>query len=414
MRLLPGIRENNLYLNSTTKRVFHGKIKWVFIWNGYRFSDRPQEKEKSMFFTDYLVDNYEMIYELAGLVIMLVISVHVSDRMKSLTRWTALLLFVESLVFALERWTQSYSQLSLLRPLLTAGLYSLYPAILLLVMQTIIPKNPSRRTIMLLSIPWLLSIPVFFSSQWTRLVCWYTSDNHYQAGPLYRLPYFLFAFYCLVFLVLNMRYFRRYSRLNRSVTDFISFGAMAGVLLYLFCSDGKDYSGLFTAAILLYYICIYIHMAMSDPLTGLLNRQSYYQTTRINSKQITAVASVDMNELKYYNDTFGHEAGDAALVTIAEALQKGCGKGATVYRVGGDEFVVIYLGIDEAGVQASIENMRRQLADTEYICAFGYDMKDPDETLDDVVSKADAQMYKDKTELKAKLVANGGVLHNRH
>ncbi|MBR4150306.1 MAG: hypothetical protein IKR08_02905, partial [Firmicutes bacterium] len=195
------------------------------------------------------MDNYEMIYELAGLVIMLMISLHVSDRMKSLTRWTALLLFVESLVFALERWTQSYSQLSLLRPLLTAGLYSLYPAILLLVMQTIIPKNPSRRTIMLLSIPWLLSIPVFFSSQWTRLVCWYTSDNHYQAGPLYRLPYFLFAFYCLVFLVLNMRYFRRYSRLNRSVTDFISFGAMAGVLLYLFCSDGKDYSGLFTAAI---------------------------------------------------------------------------------------------------------------------------------------------------------------------
>ena len=82
-----------------------------------------------------------------------------------------------------------------------------------------------------------------------------------------------------------------------------------------------------------------------------------------------------MNELKYYNDTFGHAKGDEALRTISNVLKKYCGKGGHVYRVGGDEFMILYYGAIESDVIKNIEKMRLEMSKTEYVCAFGYAMR---------------------------------------
>jgi len=80
-----------------------------------------------MGFVEYILENFSMIYELIGLVVILGVSAHLSERMKKLTVTVVVLLLIESAIFSLEKWTQTFEKLSLLRPILTACLYSLYP-----------------------------------------------------------------------------------------------------------------------------------------------------------------------------------------------------------------------------------------------------------------------------------------------
>ncbi|MCR4961476.1 MAG: diguanylate cyclase [Lachnospiraceae bacterium] len=69
---------------------------------------------------------------------------------------------------------------------------------------------------------------------------------------------------------------------------------------------------------MIYYLSLYVLTAKEDTLTHLLNRQCYYADSEKEKDMITAVVSVDMNDLKKINDTHGHDAGDKALKTVAE------------------------------------------------------------------------------------------------
>lgn len=250
-----------------------------------------------MGFVHYVLENFTMLYELLGLVVILGVSAHLSQRMKKLTVTVVILLFLESVVFSLEQWTQTFEKLSILRPILTAILYSIYPLILM-TLTLLTETNGVTRRSLFLAIPWIISVPLFFFSQWTHLVVWYHEENHFARGPLSYLPYFLFLFYIVVFFVQNVRYFRSYSSMNRAAARYIVLGAVAGVVLYFFFDGYKDYSAIFTSAILLYYVLVYIHMARIDQLTSLPNRQSFYQDLATESQSVTGIISIDMNELK--------------------------------------------------------------------------------------------------------------------
>ncbi|MBO4276986.1 MAG: GGDEF domain-containing protein, partial [Clostridia bacterium] len=321
---------------------------------------------------DYITSNYIMIFELAGLMIMLGISVHVSARMKKLTVAVAVLLFAISVLYELEAWTSTFESLSMFRPMLTACVYSLYPIVLLLTLQMTAKLEMSNKLSLALIVPLLICIPVYFTTQWTHIVCYFSPENGYHGGPLNRLPYIVFALYCAVFIFLNFRYFKNSGREVRIIAGFIVVGPVVGVLFYLFRDYSGNYSGLFTSAIVLYFLLIYIHMARIDPLTQLLNRQSYYRVINSNSEHVSAAVSVDMNELKYINDTYGHDDGDKALTAVAGVLTAHRGNGGTVYRVGGDEFVILYRGVSEENVKNAIAEMREYMAKTDYTCAFGY------------------------------------------
>jgi len=71
-----------------------------------------------------------------------------------------------------------------------------------------------------------------------------------------------------------------------------------------------------------------------DPLTGLLNRRAF------NEVQPDAIALVDLDSLKWVNDTHGHRAGDQALQELAGRLVLAFGPDS-VFRIAGDEFVVV-------------------------------------------------------------------------
>ena len=345
-----------------------------------------------MVIKDLIRENFVMIYELIGLLIMLRISVHVSERTKRLTVAVVILLLAEVVIFRLQAWTETFEQLSPARPFLAAADYTIYPFILILVMLITTKGRLKGKKLLLMMIPAVVSVPVYFTSPWTRLVFYFSEDNTFHGGPLHYWAYFVFAFYCAVFLIQNFIYFKKYPGFSRIASVYIILGPIVGVFLYLFVLDYSSYSTLFSTALLLYYLCIYIHTARIDPLTLLMNRQSYYQDINTRAVRITGVVSVDMNELKYLNDTFGHEAGDKALRAVSEILVDNSGRG-TVYRVGGDEFIILYFDQEERELISAIKRMREKLAETEYSCAFGYAMKGALDHVDDAVTLADSRMY---------------------
>ena len=72
-----------------------------------------------------------------------------------------------------------------------------------------------------------------------------------------------------------------------------------------------------------------------------------------------SVAIVDLDRFKHYNDTYGHLAGDQCLVTVARALQRRASReGELVGRFGGDEFLILWPGIDLTTAMRNAERLR--------------------------------------------------------
>ncbi|MGZ4509038.1 MAG: putative bifunctional diguanylate cyclase/phosphodiesterase [Blastococcus sp.] len=110
------------------------------------------------------------------------------------------------------------------------------------------------------------------------------------------------------------------------------------------------------------------HQALHDPLTGLPNRTLFLDRARHavdtagRTRMWPAVLYLDLDGFKPVNDSFGHEAGDVLLRTIADRL-RGCLRPAdTAARLGGDEFAILLNGpVDRYAVARVVDRIREQL-----------------------------------------------------
>lgn len=118
-----------------------------------------------------------------------------------------------------------------------------------------------------------------------------------------------------------------------------------------------------------------VEMAITDGLTGLLNRKTgiirmeeeISRATR--SVESLACVMVDIDHFKVINDTYGHLAGDQVLIDVADMLKRSTRKHDVVCRYGGEEFMIIIADTSKADVFAIAEKMR--LAIKEHIVRFG-------------------------------------------
>lgn len=151
--------------------------------------------------------------------------------------------------------------------------------------------------------------------------------------------------------------------------------------------------------------------AAHDPLTGLANRATFdrrlqesVECCALNDCK-SALLYIDLDKFKAINDTYGHQAGDIVLTTVAARLRQLVRRSDTVARLGGDEFAILFPQCDPDGVRPYV--VRVLEAVRKPIEVFGnHLMVDgsvgmvvcPDDGLhpDQLAHKADERMYADK------------------
>lgn len=138
-------------------------------------------------------------------------------------------------------------------------------------------------------------------------------------------------------------------------------------------------------------------LSYRDMLTGLYNRNRYIERLeaykQVQDQQIGAIY-IDLNGLKKVNDEQGHRAGDELIVRAAGTIAGIFAEDA--YRVGGDEFVVILLDVSREEFARKTEQLRRQMQENSVDASIGGVWQASTENLEDLLRRADENMYRDK------------------
>lgn len=135
-----------------------------------------------------------------------------------------------------------------------------------------------------------------------------------------------------------------------------------------------------------------------DVLTGLYNRNrlnSYMNEIAELEDAPTALVFSDINGLKPVNDNEGHLAGDKLIKMAAKTLTS-VFKKDPIFRVGGDEFVVILRNVDEKQINSYLDELHIKADENNVSFSTGYASSDRSKDIDKLLKKADENMYVEK------------------
>ena len=148
-------------------------------------------------------------------------------------------------------------------------------------------------------------------------------------------------------------------------------------------------------------------MAQLDHLTSALNRHAFYsiiEDPRSGERGVLSgcAAVADVDNLKLINDRFGHAAGDAAIRAVAARIRAGIRADDLLFRWGGDEFLILLIGVSESDARVRLEGLNDSLRQTviagvpqpvDISVTVGYAAFDSAASLDEVIALADTAMY---------------------
>lgn len=160
------------------------------------------------------------------------------------------------------------------------------------------------------------------------------------------------------------------------------------------------------------------HESLVDQLTGLKNRRGfyeYYAEVVKNYQNIAPISLVmcDIDFFKKVNDTYGHNAGDAVLIHVADILQQSLQTGEEVVRWGGEEFVILLRGKEIVQAADFAENLRQWVEGSycrygnekiRITMSFGVGSLHPERTSDENIKDVDDKLYQAKTTGRNKVV----------
>jgi diguanylate cyclase (GGDEF)-like protein len=138
-------------------------------------------------------------------------------------------------------------------------------------------------------------------------------------------------------------------------------------------------------------------MSFHDQLTGLGNRHAIDTfVENIDLDKSIGMVYCDIMGLKTVNDEQGHKAGDALILRAAGCL-KSVFKGYEIYRMGGDEFLVICSGITEERLEELMEKLKVEMTEKDALMAVGSEWRPKSVgDIDTLLTLADEKMYQDK------------------
>lgn len=145
-------------------------------------------------------------------------------------------------------------------------------------------------------------------------------------------------------------------------------------------------------------------MGLYDFDTGVLNRNSYFNFIHEYKQRdggSLGCVFIDVNGLHEYNNKYGHKLGDKMLETIAGILKDKFGSNE-VYRIGGDEFVIISENVSEEELAENMKSVDRKIKESNYSISYGIVWSEQDINISEMVKQADASMYDAKAQYYSK------------
>ena len=317
---------------------------------------------------DYLVQNWALILVSLAFLISLRTTAFLD---KSFARRMFLLIFevlILSIIVFIEFEQKDLGIIWKGRPYLIFIRYSAGALLEAQVLYSLVKKYPR-----IIFIPAIITAVICFISIYTGIITRVLPDGSILNGPLRLLPFIVPGIYgCFIVYFL-------YKRTNKQINDLfpVAFFSLAlGSMVILPFFIRQAYSQIFcktiSIALFAYYLFSIQNLTRIDSLTGVLNRQACYAELETDPEGITALVSIDMNGLKEINDTHGHAAGDEALTTLALCFTQAAKAHQSVYRIGGDEFLVICRQGSPEEVLQLVERIRKNVSATKYSCSIGY------------------------------------------
>ena len=345
-----------------------------------------------MSFSEYLIEHWGMIVMLAGLSIVLYADKSLERRMIIRMAVTIVMIFLYSISCHAETYLGNQVEFSVFRPILSAVNYSLITFLIVNIIMIVYPEQKK-----LVYIPAVMNAILCITSLKTGIVFSFTTDNHFQRGPLGYLTYIVDALY-LVYLFFRLFNSKKIHREDYPFMMFLVITSIMCLAMPLFMEEVAAHWYNITIGIIvtLYYIYLLQQNTKRDSLTNLLNRQSYYSDAEKYNNEITGFVTMDMDGLKEINDNKGHVAGDIAIKTLADCFWRARDKKQRIYRIGGDEFVILCMGASTDMVLQLVSRIKQEISETEYSCSIGYAMKKRSDSLDDIYKIADQMMYEEK------------------
>lgn len=246
------------------------------------------------------------------------------------------------------------------------------------------------------------------------------SAMYYAYGPMMFWGYGIFMLYCIGSLLILMASRKTLdNKVKRSLVPMVV--AVIGIIVcQAFIPELSMTSGILTLICIAMFVASdnpdkdYKEQAQWDFLTGLRNRNCYNRDLenyiiarkRKKNRQIGFLVG-DMNCLKVVNDKYGHSEGDKMLTLTADVLKENLKSAVNVYRVGGDEFVAIYLAAEDDVIREEIEAVReacKKITGTPFplSIAIGYAIGDIEGDVNAIFEEADQLMYENKKHMKEK------------
>ncbi len=281
--------------------------------------------------------------------------------------------------------------------------YIIRPTILGLFISMLLRKGEQK---VYMWIPIIIFAVISLTNYWTHIMFHFDEVNQFTRGTLGFLPHILSFIYMVI---LGFNAVKRFK-----VTDFgeilvlfyVLFVCLVSIIVETAFSAKFILNGAMINSIVVYYTYLYVQVYKTDGLTGVFNRISFKKdSVKRYGKKMSIIVS-DMNNLKDINDELGHNTGDEALSTIAKILKKASDNRFRIYRVGGDEFMLIGVNQDIEVAKSVVDEVREELKKTSYTSSFGYASYEPGQDFRKACGEADKMMYVDKMNYKHKNCCN--------
>lgn len=295
---------------------------------------------------------------------------------------------------SLEIWAWGDPSLRFVRILVSVVGYCMRPAAALSIALIIYPAAHRPR---FLWIPCVANALIYCTAFFSSVAFTYDDDYSFTRGPLGYTVFAVSLFYILFAVWLAWRRYRTKDRRNER---YILYLCAAACILSAWIDMEND-SSCVNTAIMVSSVFLYVFLraidTSQDSLTQLLNRMTFFEDCSRFSTAVSGVASIDMNGLKILNDVVGHEAGDTALKEIGKILTEVSNKHTFAYRIGGDEFALLFIRQSENAVHQTVEMVRGLVKAKGYSVSTGYAMRGGrSANVQDLMRWADEEMYADK------------------